>query len=275
MGRLMRTWDLLMQTLSVLFEVPSLAILPVLSGAFAVLVSISFLLPLLTGGVVERLEAEQRIPASIYAAAFVWYFLCYFGIIFFNAALVSCAYQHLSGKPVSVGDGLATAGSRVVQIGLWALVSATFSVILNLIEEQFADWGGILKRILGLAWTVVTYLVLPVLVIEDLGVYRSVKRSATLLTETWGEQLASNCAFGLLSTVMAIPIVVLSLMLGRSHLLAAILFAAFGMVSMAIINSAARGIFMAALYRYATAGETSGGIGAEFVKDAFSRSDRD
>ena len=43
-------------------------------------------------------------------------------------------------------------------------------MILQAIEERFGIVGTIVARLVGLAWNLVTFLVVPILVLEDLGV---------------------------------------------------------------------------------------------------------
>ena len=52
--------------------------------------------------------------------------------------------------------------------------------------------GRIVIGLVGLAWTLVTFLVIPVFVIENLGVRESLSRSASLFKGTWGENVAAQ-----------------------------------------------------------------------------------
>jgi hypothetical protein len=64
---------------------------------------------------------------------------------------------------------------------------------------------------LNLAWSLITYLIVPVLLFEDCGVFGSLHRSEQLFRSHWGEQVAGSFGFGLLSTVLSIPAVFLAL----------------------------------------------------------------
>ena len=52
--------------------------------------------------------------------------------------------------------------------------------------------GRIVASLFGLAWNIVTYLVVPILVVEGIGPIEAVKRSGALLKKTWGEQIVGN-----------------------------------------------------------------------------------
>ena len=81
----------------------------------------------------------------------------------------------------------------------WAVLSATVSLVLRAIEERAGIVGRIVGSLVGLAWSLVTFLVLPVLVIEQLGPIDAVKRSAELFKQTWGENMIANAGIGLVA----------------------------------------------------------------------------
>ena len=56
-------------------------------------------------------------------------------------------------------------------------------------------------KLIGVAWTLATFLVVPVLVTRDVGPIDAVKESAGLLRETWGENLIGNVGLGLVFAV--------------------------------------------------------------------------
>lgn len=68
----------------------------------------------------------------------------------------------------------------------------------RIIEERSEKLGQIVAWLLGTAWTLMTYFVVPVLVFEEHGVVDSVKRSTGLFKETWGKKFASSFSFGLI-----------------------------------------------------------------------------
>ena len=61
--------------------------------------------------------------------------------------------------------------------------------------------GRIVGSLVGLAWSLVTFLVLPVLVIEQIGPIQAVKRSAELFKHTWGENMIANAGIGIVALV--------------------------------------------------------------------------
>ena len=61
------------------------------------------------------------------------------------------------------------------------------------------------RRFAGLAWALITYMIVPVILFEDRGVYDSIYRSQELFQQNWGEQLAGNFGFGLLNFLLCLP----------------------------------------------------------------------
>ena len=98
--------------------------------------------------------------------------------------------------------------------------------------------------LLGLSWTLVTYLIVPVLIFEEGGVYDSIERSASLFRKRWGEQIAGSFGFGLLSFLMFLPGLALAFLPVKPALWT-MLIPTFG--QQILINQVMRGQAVAAL----------------------------
>jgi hypothetical protein len=201
---------------------------------------------------------------------FLWYCGASFITIFFNCALAACVQLRFAGQEPTLGDGLRRAASRVYTILLWSLVSATVGQIARGVEERAGWIGRLIIGAFGLGWGMATYLVIPVLVMEEAGVMDSVRRSSSLLRRTWGEQLISGIAFGWLGLLFAIPGVVLGV-LGANDYPIFIVPAIAWFATMVAAFTAAREIFTVALYRYATTGEPPSGYDAATLGTALRR----
>ena len=88
---------------------------------------------------------------------------------------------------------------------LWALVAATVGMILRTIEERMGLIGRIIMKIIGVAWALACYFVVPVLAFEDLTPFSAVKRSAKLFRDTWGERVAGGFSIGMVFLLLALP----------------------------------------------------------------------
>jgi hypothetical protein len=131
---------------------------------------------------------------------FLFYLVQYSIIFFFNCALVGAAMIRLDGGDPTVRDGLRIASSRIVQIIGYAAIAATVGLILRLIEERAGFIGRWIAGLIGLAFTVATFLTVPILVSRDVGPVEAVKESAALLKKTWGENIIGNGGMGFLSS---------------------------------------------------------------------------
>jgi hypothetical protein len=159
------------------------------------------------------------------------------------------------------------------------LVSATVGLILRILSERSNRLARFAASIFGLAWNLATFLVVPVLVIENVGPIEAIKRSAALLRETWGEQIVGNFSISVISTLITVVVVFLNVViviaaLAVDLLPVAILVVALsiiGLIILSLITSTLTGIYTAAVYRYA-AGNSSGDFFREdLVTNAFRR----
>ncbi len=88
----------------------------------------------------------------------------------------------------TVRGALDIANSRLHRLLPWAIVTATVTMILQAIEERFGIVGRIVAGLVGLAWNLVTFLVVPILVLEDLGVGDALKRSKDMFKQHLGRE---------------------------------------------------------------------------------------
>ena len=270
MGTLARTWKLYKASFEVLNADIEMLLFPVMSGAAALTVSTSFVLPMHQTGLLRQL-ATGKADWEVYAILFAYYFALYAVILFFNSALTVCAYIRLSGGDPTVRDGLRIAFSRMHRILAWALVAATAGVLLQWLRGRRSRGASVAGALAGVSWTLITFLILPVLLFEGRGIFDSIQRSAALFRKHWGEQLAGSFGFGLLNFLLALPALGLGALIWPLDQPAALIVAVVYLLILAVLLSAARGVFTVALYRYATAGQGSRGFTAELIEDTLSK----
>jgi hypothetical protein len=260
------TWNLVSQSFRLLRSDKKLLVFPVLSAIGAAALALPFLLALFG----MRSAGGPHWGPNTWLFVFLWYWGATFITIFFNCALAACVQLRFAGQESTLADGLRRAASRVDTIFMWSLVSATVGQIARAVEERAGWTGRLIIGAFGLGWGMATYLVIPVLVMEDAGVMDSVRRSSSLLRQTWGEQLISGIAFGWLGLLFAIPGVVLGV-LGANGYPIFIVPAIAWFATMVAAFTAAREIFTVALYRYATTGEPPNGYDAATLGSALRR----
>jgi len=270
-----RSWELAKSSFRVLRADKELLIFPLLSFVALVIVLISFAVPfVMLGGISDAQEGQVNVAS--YVLAFVFYLVSYTVTFFFQTALVGAAMIRLDGGDPTLGDGFRIAFSRLPQIIGYALIAATVGMILRWIRERAGFIGQILGGVLGFAWSIATFLVVPVLVIENVGPIEAIKRSTGLLKRTWGEQIVGNVGIGLVFGLLMFLVILLggalcyflfqaSVGLGIAGIVAIILLVAV----IALIASALSGIFTASIYRYATKGDGGPMYNSQTLSAAF------
>lgn len=274
MGKFARTWQLMTASWQMLMQDKRLIVFPLVSGVALAIIIALFAMPVfveLHGH--ARLHGPVQLSAPMYAALCVFYFLDYFVIIFFNSALIACVLRQIDGEQPSLGYGLAFAWQRLPQIFGWALMTSTVGILLRLLEEKVGFIGRIVVGLLGMAWSVTSFLVVPVLVAEGSGPIESYKRSVEMLKQTWGEQIIGNVSFGLVFALFGIvPAMILFLLAigaGAAAMLAVGAIMVIWLVALALVQSTLQTIYQAAIYVYAASGQAPPGFDNQLVSEAF------
>ena len=266
MGKIAYTFSMMRASWEVLKQDKELLLFPLFSSICCLLVMASFAIPMIAtdSWQLPGQDAAGIHKVAYYAVLFLFYFCNYFVIIFFNSAIVACAIFRMRGGNPTVSTGLSAAMARLPQIAGWALVAATVSLVLRAIENSNKKVGRIVAGILGMAWSLVTFLVVPVLVVERKGPFMALKESTRLLKKTWGEQLIGGFSFGLIFLLLAIPgigLFVLGVTAG-SVVLTPILIVAgvLYLILLGLVQSTLQTIFQAAVYLYAKDGRAPAGF---------------
>jgi len=191
---------------------------------------------------------------------------------YFLAGLVAGADLRLRGNDSTVRTALDVANARLHRLLPWAIVTATVTMILQAIEERFGIVGRIVAGLVGLAWNLVTFLVVPILVLEDLGVGDALKRSKDLFKKTWGENVIGQGGLGIVGFLAMLPgliLIAIGAAIGTAGL---IVLGAVGVVWIlvsAVVVSALSGIYRTALYHFAAHGQVPGAFSDLDLHDAF------
>jgi hypothetical protein len=253
-GKFSNTWELMGASWDLLKKDREILVFPLISGICCLAVLATFAIPIILTSSHSSDPATH--PTAVgYGTLFLFYFCNYFIITFFNTAIVACAAHRMNGGDPTVSYGMQAAFERFNPIFGWALLQATVGMILRMIEDRSEFVGKIVAGLLGMAWTVTSFLVIPVLVVEKMGPIDALKQSAALLRKTWGEQLIGNFSFGLVFLVLAIPAFLFGafgFMSGSGiGALVGIILAVLYFIGLSLIQSALQAIFQTALYFYA------------------------
>jgi len=276
-GRFSRSLELARASWSVVQADKELMWFPVMSFIALVLILGSLAAPVAVLGGLSAETAAGPGPAS-WLGVLAFYILAYFIGLFFNTALVGAAMIRLDGGNPTVVDGLRVAWSRVGAIFGYACIAATVGMFLRALEDRVGWIGQFVVRLIGVAWALATFLVVPVLVTRDVGPVDAVKESAGLLKETWGENIIGSVglsfAFGVayFCLIVACGVAIGLAVQISAHILVAavVLIGVVAFMVLATLQATMQGVYSAALYRYAThTGTQVPGFGPDLLQQAF------
>ena len=191
----------------------------------------------------------------------------------------------IKGEPATVGDGIGIAMSRLGKVIIYSLMSATVGVIARSITEAGRQSDNIIAAVItaiigGMlqgAWSILVFFALPVIVVENVGVRDSLKRSFELFKRTWGEGFVGRTAIGGISCLVTLAMVLICAGIIAAgvftNVLALIILGAvlliLGLVVVSLLNGAVNGIFQASMYHFATTGNAGPFIDGELAREAF------
>jgi hypothetical protein len=285
MGKIRRSWELVKASWRVLKADKELALFPVVS-AICVAIAIAIIgggFALVTGDgaqeIADRFDDTSNRSWTIgdVVTLFIIYFVTVLIATFFNAALIGATLKRLRGGDPTFRDGLHLATARIGSILGYSAIAATVGVIIQLIRSKSNTAGDIGAGLLGAAWGVATFLVVPVLVAEDVGPTDALRRSGSLLKKTWGEQIGGNVSLGLISFLAMLVVglvgallIWLAAALGSSIAIGgAITLLIIAIAVIAVIFSALNAIYKAAVYEYAADGIAASAFGQDALSNAF------
>ena len=146
-------------------------------------------------------------------------------------------------------------------IVLWALVAATVGLILRVIESRSENVGRFIAGLLGAAWSMLTYFVVPILVVEHQSPWGAFNRSKNIMFKTWGETFTASFSLGLLNFLVflvgALPIFGGVMLLTAGGAVFGYVLIAVGVILIIagiLCTSALDTILLAGLYIYAEEG---------------------
>ncbi len=277
MQRLTNSWELVKQSWAVLKADKELAIFPIIAAFASLLVMATFLLPMVFAGMFDSMISEDGVGVLSYIMLFLFYVVTYTVSFYCNSALVGAALIRIRGGDPTVSDGIKIANAHFKQIFGYALIAATVGLVLKALSERSGAIGRIVIGLVGMAWSLATFLVVPVLVSEDIGPIDAVKRSGSLLKKTWGEQVAGNfgigTVFGLatfLVILVCIPLIFVAISTESVALIiGVIVLAAVGIIGLSLLSATLSGIYAAAVYEFATTGKSGEFFDASTIKSSF------
>lgn len=250
-SRMNNGWQLTKTSLRIINENKSLLIFPILSTISLVAILATFFggTFFFVGDSVEVLLQEDSIITDVvgYTLVFLYYLINYTVVVFFNAALIHCAIKILNEEETSLSDGLRYALSKIGRIFVWAIISATIGVLLQVLSNK-GKLGEFVASLIGMAWSITTFFVVPILIYEEKGVVQSIKDSTSMVKEKWGESLTANMSLGVFNFIGILIAGLITLGLYQVIEFWAIPIGVTLVVIVSTVMTAAKTIFVAAVY---------------------------
>src|SRR5215471_17366023 len=191
MGRIGRSFQLVGQSYRILMQDKELMVLPLISGIFILVVVAA----MAAGFGLTASNLQERGP-GLYVPLFLFYVVTYAIGIFFQAAVVAGATERMRGGDPTIGSALGAAAHRFWPIVMWAVVAATVGMVLRAIQDRVGFVGKIVAGFAGVAWSLATFFIVPVLVLEDKSIEESFMQSVSVFKKTWGETMVGGASLG-------------------------------------------------------------------------------
>ena len=274
-GKFGKSWILVKESFKLLRQDKELVWFPVISSIATLIVALSFLLPLFFLTNVENGAIQSDL--LYYLALFTFYLISYFIVAFFNTGIVTCVQIRLGGGDPTFKDGINNALKHSGKILAWSMVAATVGVILNFLSEKLKFIGKIVIAVIGLAWSLITYFIIPVIILEDKNIKDSIKQSGNLFKKTWGENFIGNVSLSFsigILMLIGFLFIVIGIVLGAMAeslfiTIAFVVIAFIYLLILAVISSSLNVIFNTVLYNYATSNKQLAYFSPDILNAAF------
>ncbi len=253
LGRLKRGIALTKDSIVVLRHNPGLMTFPLVAGASGIV-----FLALLLGSAYGMLDTIEQNRNVGYAFLFVAYLVTTFVSSFFTAGLVYETRQVFDGHPTDFRRGLNAAWKVKGKLLVWSVIAATIGVIIKAIESSDSRVARIFAWLFSAAWSILTFFVVPVAVLEpEEGILSMFRTSGGTFRETWGETAIGMIGPGLIAILVfgvgAVGTFGLFTVTGST--IAAAVVAGVFLILAVLLSATIKGIIKTSLYVYATEGK--------------------
>jgi hypothetical protein len=196
-----------------------------------------------------------------------------FGLVsvFFGVGLVTCTRITLEERDSKFLDGFRHAVRNLHWITIWAFISWTVGPILNLLDHQRLTTLWV-RKLLKTSWSVVSYFVIPILVVDKVNVFSALRRSVDVMSHTWGKGAISKLGLYWFFLFLNIPTLVMFAMghypegpWPNSLTLVLLLY----IYATIVVYQTANSVLSVVLYKYAADGTVVPGFKEEHLKLAF------
>jgi hypothetical protein len=284
MNAFSRSWMITKLTFGVINKDRELLWFALLSFVFSTMFAIAMIFPTVIPALLDNGFSNDSLEMYQYVILFITYFGLAFIATFFNVCVVYTTKIRFAGGNATFGESIRFAFTRINLIIQWSLLSATVGLLLRLLHNLASRLGkigeivaNIVISLLGMAWSILTVFVVPVLVYEGVGPIDAIKKSAQVIKKTWGESLIKAIGLGLVQFLVFVLIILIS---GALTFVLASAFDVMGLLVgigigvlllllAGLVFTVASTIFNTALYLYANNNMIAEGFSEDVVRGAF------
>ncbi|MEY2665482.1 MAG: hypothetical protein RLZZ480_587 [Candidatus Parcubacteria bacterium] len=261
-GKLRASWLLLKEAWRYLQADKELLAIPLISAILGIILLGAIITGFLLSSGLEAIVPKEGQGLTLLQTGFVFgiYIVCAFSAAIGQAGISNTVFTRAHGGNATLGNSLKVAFAHWPSLFLWSVITSTVGVVLNSIAERSKLLGKIVVALLGSAWSVLTYFVVPAMVIDKKSAFASIGTSTSVFKRTWGETLVSNITLGaafliihVAALCLFIGVVVLSIVLDVPIVTLPAFVLYFIWLFLAVLTSSALdGILRTLLYIYAS-----------------------
>ena len=264
-ARIGRGWRVTKLGMHVVRADPELMAYMLFSGILSFIAAI--VLQTTTGGLGYFIGGEEGSEGGALVGTFLSYMAIAIITVFWNAAIIASAYERLTtGTNPSFSYGIKQAIKCLPQIVIWGLISGTVGLIIKALESMRDSKNHVVSMfamlasfIVQYAWWITTFFVVPMIVLDKIGIGESMSKSPKLFEQTWGEDVVSTVGTGIINFLVCLLIVLICLplfVLGEIGEGLGILVMFVGIAVSVLFFSACEAVNRASLYYFAKTGES-------------------
>lgn len=236
------------------------------------------------------IKVNHKLPNTI-LGLLLFVVLTVFFSVFFNVGLADYVGNVIENKPAGFFSSMGRAFSRFFVILQWVIISWIVGSIASAIRDQ----KGIIGRIIGsliaglltLAWSILTFFVIPIIANEDLGIIATIELSCESMKKTFGQNVGATFALQTANFILGFAVSLFFWLLAfilwsffgesllHSGAQGAFILTVSGLTAIGLpiilvtpITSAAGTIFRVASYNYAN-GKPTGPFSPQMIKESF------
>ena len=184
-------------------------------------------------------------------------------VTFWNSAIIANSHIRLTGGDPSFGDGFSAAAKRIHIIIIWGIIAGTVGLLLKILSNagKGSDNGGaqifvmIIQIIGATIWWMLTFFMIPHMIIEGKSVSESMKSSRQMFSKTWGENISSGLGIGIITFLFGAIIAVVTFGLMAVIGPIGLIVGGLAMAVLIMWSSAAEQVAVTALYIYSKTGK--------------------